>query len=62
MASIEEVQEQLLDDIVMLSKQASGSSHTPAEKYASAARQLAEAHAWLISSAQSHGGNTTSSA
>lgn len=60
MADIDAVQDSLLDAIDKLAKDAmqlSPNSQVGAERISSAARQLAEAHAWLERPGQDHGGN-----
>lgn len=57
MTSYEDLHTALEDAIIHCAKEAQEYNGQTAEFYASAARQLAEAKAWLASPSQPHGGN-----
>jgi cytochrome c556 len=55
MADFDKVTEGLLDAIDDLAKKATATTgHSTAEAFSAAAKNLAEAHAWLVAPAQEH--------
>jgi hypothetical protein len=61
MTTSEDTAQTLLENIALLARRAGDAKQTSGTclAFAQAARELAEAHAWLASPAQAHGGSGT---